>query len=62
MNHLGLLIVAGILGVASIATAIGSQYMQSGSAAKFWVEKILSRSLGFAALLMLVIFGVKIMS
>ena len=62
MNHIGLLIFAGVLGLASIATGMGSQYLPSGSSSKFMVEKILSRSLGLAALVLLFIFGVKAMT
>jgi len=62
MNHLGLLIVAGVLALISVVTAIGSQYMHAGSMRRFLVEKIVSRSFGFAALITLVIFGVKAMT
>ena len=62
MNDIGLLIIAVILGVASIATGVGGQYLQSGSGIKFWLEKIFSRSLGMAAVIMLVVFGVKAMT
>ena len=49
-------------GVASIGTGVGGQYLQSGSGIKFWLEKIFSRSLGMAAVIMLVVFGVKAMT
>ncbi len=62
MNHIGLLIIAGVLGLASIAAGIGGQYLSSGSGGKFMIEKILSRSLGLAALVLLFIFGVKAMT
>ncbi len=54
------LLFAAILAALSIATDVGGQRLQSGSSARFWIEKILSRSFAMAALIMLLQFAINL--
>jgi len=59
MNHAWLLVAAAVLMIAAIVVNVLSQRLRHGSALRFWLEKILSRSLSLAAIMMLLIYAFK---
>lgn len=59
MMHIELIIIASAFYLLSIASSVTSEFMRPGSSARFVCEKILSRSFAVAALVLMFVYGVK---
>ena len=62
MGEYWLLVIAILLLGLAVGSDYGSRLLPTGSASRFVCEKIVSRSLGFGAIILFVLFGIEMLT